>query len=91
MAEIILGADDDATAVVQALLALAGDQPDQVAWSPRPDVPQGGVYVVPDELAAAFSGGGPTGRGKRAKAAAAAEAAAAVTAPVPDGFAGTAV
>lgn len=67
MAEIVLGADDTLADVAQALLELAGDTPDQVMWSPRPDVAQGGVYVVPDELAAQYSSAGsPTKKGRKA-------------------------
>lgn len=66
MAEIVIAADDDLPEVAQALLDLAGDQPDQVMWAPRPDVPHGGVYVVPDELGEKYSGA--PRKGRRSKA-----------------------
>lgn len=62
MAEIVLGPDDNVAHVAKALLKLAGDNPDRVMWSPRPDVTQGGVYVVDDEIASRYSGGARRGR-----------------------------
>lgn len=62
MAEIVLGPDDSVATVAKALLKLAGDSPDRVMWSPRPDVTQGGVYVVDDEIASRYSGGARRGR-----------------------------
>jgi hypothetical protein len=50
MAEYVLHEDDDQQEVVRELLAKT-DHPGQVTWSPRPDVPHGGVYVVPEDLA----------------------------------------
>lgn len=50
MAEYVLAEDDNQEEVVRQLLKEA-DDPSAVAWSPRPDVPHGGVYVVPDPVA----------------------------------------
>lgn len=50
MAEYVLAEGDDLEKVVQGLLADA-DDPNDVVWSPRPNTPHGGVYVVPDALA----------------------------------------
>lgn len=72
MAEIVLGADDNPAEVAQALLELAGEQPDRVMWAPRPDVPRGGVYVVPDEIADKYSSASSasgTKKGRHTKAA----------------------
>lgn len=48
MAEYVLQPDDDPAEVARALLDKAAS-PDGVHWSPRPDVPRGGVFVVNDE------------------------------------------
>jgi hypothetical protein len=50
MAEYVLAEDDDQEQVVQGLLKDA-DDPASVSWSPRPNTPHGGVYIVPDALA----------------------------------------
>jgi hypothetical protein len=46
--EYVLGPDDTHKSLAQDLLSQAA-HPDQVHWSPRPDVPGGGVYVLADE------------------------------------------
>lgn len=51
MAEYVLQDGDTHLDVARALIAKAGA--DAVDWSPRPDVPGGGVYVVRDEQALA--------------------------------------
>lgn len=48
MAEYVLHPDDNPADVARALLDKASD-PSSVMWSPRPDVPGGGVYVVNNE------------------------------------------
>lgn len=48
MGEYVMHPDDNPVEVVRALLDKASD-PSQVMWSPRPDVPGGGVYVVNDD------------------------------------------
>jgi hypothetical protein len=48
MAEYIMAEDETAAEVARALLDQAAS-PDDVHWSPRPDVPGGGVFVVRDE------------------------------------------
>lgn len=49
MSEYVLGVDENPEQTVRELLAHA-DDPASVVWSPRPDVPHGGVYVIPDAL-----------------------------------------
>jgi hypothetical protein len=51
MAEYVLGADENRGEVARRLLAQAGDRADQVTWIPRADVPGGGVYLIPDDMA----------------------------------------
>lgn len=51
MAEVVLQEGDTHEGVARSLLAKVGDA-SAVAWSPRPDVYGGGVYVVADESAA---------------------------------------
>jgi hypothetical protein len=52
MAEYVLAPDDIPQEVAAALLAEAGEaRASEVTWSPRPDTPHGGVYVVPDDVA----------------------------------------
>lgn len=65
MAEVVLGAEDSQQDVVRALLDLV-DNPDDVVWHPRPDVPHGGVYAVPDEVADKYQAANkaPAKRGK---------------------------
>lgn len=48
MGEYVMHPGDNPVEVVRALLDKASD-PSQVMWSPRPDVPGGGVYVVNDD------------------------------------------
>ena len=48
MGEYVMHPDDNPVEVVRSLLDKASD-PSQVMWSPRPDVPGGGVYVVNDD------------------------------------------
>lgn len=52
MAEYVMHPDDNPVEVVRGLLDKV-DDPAKVMWSPRPDVPGGGVYVVNDEEAVA--------------------------------------
>jgi hypothetical protein len=51
VAEIVIQADDDQGQVARDLLGKAGDSPERVVWTPRPNVPHGGVYVVDEGLA----------------------------------------
>jgi hypothetical protein len=48
VAEYVMHPEDNPVEVVRALLDRV-DDPQAVMWSPRPDVPGGGVYVVRDE------------------------------------------
>lgn len=50
MAEYVLAEDDNQEEAVKRLLAEA-DDPNAVTWSPRPNTPHGGVYIVPDPVA----------------------------------------
>ncbi|HEU5111008.1 MAG TPA: hypothetical protein VFT95_20905, partial [Micromonosporaceae bacterium] len=52
MAEYVMQEGDTAAEVARALLDKT-DDPGSVHWSPRPDVPGGGVFVVHDEQVAA--------------------------------------
>ena len=52
MAEYVLQPGDEPADVARSLLERAGS-PDGVHWSPRPDVPGGGVFVVTDDEVAA--------------------------------------
>lgn len=52
MAEYVMAEGDTAADVARALLDRA-ESPDDVHWSPRPDVPGGGVFVVRDEAVVA--------------------------------------
>jgi hypothetical protein len=51
MAEYQMAEDDVPAEVSRALIDKAG--PENVHWSPRPDVPGGGVFVVSDDAAVA--------------------------------------
>lgn len=48
MAEYVMHPEDDSVEVARGLLDRVED-PQAVMWSPRPDVPGGGVFVVRDE------------------------------------------
>jgi hypothetical protein len=52
MTEYVMHPEDNPVEVVRGLLDKVSD-PSQVMWSPRPDVPGGGVYVVNDDNAVA--------------------------------------
>lgn len=80
MAEIALTDEDNHQEMAQELLKAAGDRPEDVVWSPRPDTPRGGVFVVPDELAERFAPEWETRRQAKAEEAAEAEADAAAAA-----------
>jgi hypothetical protein len=56
MAEYVMGPDENQEEVSRALLEHAGpDRASEVAWYPRPGVPGGGVFSMPDDLAEGFT------------------------------------
>ena len=56
MAEYVMGPDDDQQDVARKLHEHAGpDRAHEIAWYPRPDVPGGGVFSMPDDLADGFT------------------------------------
>lgn len=56
MAEYVMGRDDDQAEVSRSLLEHAGpERAAQIEWRPRPNVPGGGVFVMPDDLADGYT------------------------------------
>lgn len=56
MAEYVMGPDDKQDEVARDLMEHAGpDRAHEIAWNPRPNVPGGGVFVMPDDLAEGYS------------------------------------
>jgi hypothetical protein len=51
MAEYVLGPGEDQATVSRQLQEHAGERANEVQWSPRPNVPGGGVFVMPDDMA----------------------------------------
>lgn len=51
MPEYVMGVDEDRATVARRLLTQAGERADQVTWQPRADVPGGGVFLLPDDVA----------------------------------------
>lgn len=58
MAEYVMGPDDNQQEVAQRLMEHAGpERAHEIAWYPRPNVPGGGVFSMPDDLASGFTSG----------------------------------
>lgn len=58
MAEYVLGPDDNQQDVARRLMEHAGpERAHEIAWYPRPNVPGGGVFSMPDDLADGVSDG----------------------------------
>jgi hypothetical protein len=56
MAEYVMGPDDNQADVARDLMRHAGDErAHEIQWSPRPNVPGGGVFSMPDDLAEGYS------------------------------------
>ena len=52
MPEYVMGEDEDRSAVARRLINQVGpERADQVVWQPKADVPGGGVFLVPDDVA----------------------------------------
>ena len=51
MAEYVMGPGENQAEVSRHLQENAGDRASEVQWSPRPNMPGGGVFVMPDSIA----------------------------------------
>jgi hypothetical protein len=75
MAEYVLTLDDTPEEVAQQLIAEAGEgREGDVVWTPRANVPHGGVFTAPDEVAEAVLKSRTAAKAKAVKAQAKADA-----------------